>query len=284
MRQVETMSKTVWTLIVAGCLNACALASSPPPLTAASVRVVPVQDVEWQALNPARGAASPRAGTLWGNRNDAVPTGFLARFAPGFASPPHIHNVSYRAVVIEGEIHNDDPKAEQQWMGPGAFWTQPQGDSHVTAARGPVNLALVEIDSGPYLVRPPEQAFASQEQPFNIHADDIAWSTLQVGEGSRSVAKAPLWGQYLADHWNGSLLRFPAGFDGRIESSASVFHAVVIRGELRHDAAKNTTLLPGSYFGAEGPSSHGIQNALSHDTVVYIRTNGEFHVRRVGEE
>ncbi|MEO1633029.1 MAG: DUF4437 domain-containing protein, partial [Bacteroidota bacterium] len=52
----------------------------------AAVDVVPVAEVEWTPLNPARGDASPRAGTLWGDRNGAGPTGFLVAFNDGFSS------------------------------------------------------------------------------------------------------------------------------------------------------------------------------------------------------
>ena len=89
--------------------------SSPAATEGPSV-VLPVAEVEWQQLNPARGDASPAAATLWGDRNGPDATGFLVRFVDGFESPPHIHNVSYRGVVIRGLVHNDDPDAEAMWM------------------------------------------------------------------------------------------------------------------------------------------------------------------------
>ena len=116
--------------------------------------VILASDVKWEQLNPARGDKSPKAGTLWGDRKGAVPTGFLAKFVDGFSSPPHIHNITYRAVVISGGIHNDDPNAAAMWMPAGSFWTQPKGEVHITAAKGNTNVALVEIDKGPYLVLP----------------------------------------------------------------------------------------------------------------------------------
>ena len=99
-------------------------------------QVVLSSEINWEKLNPARGDKSPQAGTVWGDRKGEVPTGFLAKFVDGFSSPPHIHNVTYRAMVIKGLIHNDDPKAEKMWMPPGSFWTQPAGEAHITAAQG----------------------------------------------------------------------------------------------------------------------------------------------------
>ena len=81
-----------------------------------SREVVLTSEVKWEQLNPARGDKSPQAGTLWGDRKGPVPTGFLAKFVDGFSSPPHIHNATYRAVVISGSIHNDDPEAVDMWM------------------------------------------------------------------------------------------------------------------------------------------------------------------------
>lgn len=87
--------------------------------------VVVASDIEWEQLNPKRGDASPKAANIWGDRNGTTATGFLVRFVDGFSSPPHIHNVTYRAVVISGYVHNDDPEAKEMWMPAGSFWTQP---------------------------------------------------------------------------------------------------------------------------------------------------------------
>ncbi|MET0000674.1 MAG: DUF4437 domain-containing protein, partial [Candidatus Thiodiazotropha lotti] len=130
--------------------------------------MVLASEINWEQLNPARGDKSPQAGTLWGDRKGSVPTGFLAKFVDGFSSPPHIHNVTYRAVVISGTIHNDDPDAADMWMPAGSFWTQPKGEVHITSAKGSTNIALVEIERGPYLVLPVEKAFDAGERPINV--------------------------------------------------------------------------------------------------------------------
>jgi hypothetical protein len=67
------------------------------------------KDIEWGYLNPLRGDKSPAATDLWGDRTKNTATGMLVKFNKGFASPPHIHNISYRGIVIEGLMHNDDP-------------------------------------------------------------------------------------------------------------------------------------------------------------------------------
>jgi len=140
-----------------------------------NVSILSVSDVKWEKLNPARGNSSPQAGTLWGDRKGQAATGFLAKFVDGFSSPPHIHNVSYRAIVIKGLIHNDDSKAATLWMPKGSYWTQPAGEPHITSAKGKVNIALVEIDNGPYLVKATKQKFDNRERPFNIHSSNIIW-------------------------------------------------------------------------------------------------------------
>ncbi|WP_346992732.1 DUF4437 domain-containing protein [Alteromonas gracilis] len=48
----------------------------------------------------------------------------LVRFKEGFSSPPHIHNITYRGIVIDGEMHNSDPDAKAMWMPVNSYWTQ----------------------------------------------------------------------------------------------------------------------------------------------------------------
>ena len=137
--------------------------------------VVSVDDVAWGYLNPARGDKGPRAADLWGDRTKNTAAGILLQFPEGFSSPPHIHNITYRGVVIQGELHNDDPEAEIMWLPAGSFWTQPAGEAHVTAANGKSNIAYIEINSGPYLVQPTERAFDNGERPMNVDPSHIVW-------------------------------------------------------------------------------------------------------------
>jgi hypothetical protein len=251
----------------------------PNPTTKPNVTVVSVSDVEWEQLNPARVDQSPQAGTLWGDRNGAVPTGFLAKFADGFSSPPHIHNATYRAVVISGLIHNDDPAAADMWMPAGSFWTQPKGEVHITAARGATNVALVEIDQGPYLVMPPEEAFDSGERPINVDASNVVWiDPPGAASGGDGPKLAYLWGKLQDGHSNGTFVRFPAGFAGKIQSHGATFRAVVIKGQLQHRGTDVQTLEPGSYFGSTGPTVHQVSSGAGEDSIIYVRTDGSYDV------
>ncbi len=275
------MIRLLLTFLITLAFIGCSAEPDKVPKNTSSLRVLPVSEVEWEALNPARGDMSPKAGTLWGDRNGEVPTGFLAKFVDGFSSPPHIHNVTYRAVVIAGGIHNDDPEAVKMWMGNGSFWTQPKGETHITAAKGDTNIALVEIDQGPYLVRPPSQAFDSGERPVNVDASNIVWLSLPQAKTPVDAAHiAYLWGTFAGSEWNGSFLKFAPGFEGVLTSEGAVFHGVVIRGSMKYDSSQTGHLSPGSYFGAQGPTTLRIASSADQETIIYIRTNGPYQLQQ----
>ncbi len=266
-----TLAVTLATVIALSCRDRASNTDAPyqnQASAAATYEILPVGEVDWEPLNPARGDKSPRAGTLWGDRNGTVPTGFLAKFVDGFSSPPHIHNVTYRAVVIRGQIHNDDPTATPMWMPPGSFWTQPKGEIHITSAQGPTNVALVEIDQGPYLVRPPVQAFDSGERPINIHPSNLVW----VDD------RTYLWGSLEDGQSRGIFIRLRPDATTEIHNYGSVFRGVVITGELEYLGNKNDSLEPGSYFGSNGAYNHKVRTHPTDETIVYIRTNGRFTV------
>ncbi|ELP30444.1 hypothetical protein RBSWK_05706 [Rhodopirellula baltica SWK14] len=254
--------------------------------SAQKTRVLLASDVQWQSLNPNRGDAAPKAGTLWGDQTEDGASGFLVKFVDGFASPPHIHNITYRGVVIAGGLHNDDPDAEPMWMAAGSYWTQPLGEVHITAARGD-SVAYVEIQEGPYLVQPPSEAFDTGERPVNVDASNLVWlkaSDTSWIEPTKTVSKSEpeitfLWGRPAADQVSGTLVKLPAGFTGKIMTAASTFRAVVIRGQLHlHLEGKDkiAALVPGSYFGSEGEATHAI--ATDEETIVYVRTEGTYRV------
>lgn len=268
--------------------NNSAQAEQKVEQTQSTNKVVLASDIQWEKLNPARGDKSPQAGTIWGDRNGSLPTGFLVKFVDGFSSPPHIHNVTYRGMVIEGLVHNDDEAAEKMWMPAGSFWTQPAGASHITAAKGDVNIAYIEIDSGPYLVKPEKEAFDTRERPVNIDKSNLVWldasETILIGkregkESSNGPAISFLWGEHEPNKLRGTLIKIPAGFEGEIASEGSVFHAVVIEGKLTyHLPAKKDAygLEAGSYFSSEGNSNHFISS--KKETTIYVRSNEKYTV------
>ncbi|RZM80918.1 hypothetical protein C3B51_10380 [Pseudoalteromonas rubra] len=273
-------SSVLSSLFVAACVISPMLQAQGADNVSSKVTVVSTEQIEWGHLNPAHGDKSPKAANLWGDRTQAGATGMLVRFEPGFSSPPHIHNVSYRGIVIEGLLHNDDPAAKAMWMPPGSYWTQPAGEDHITAASAPGNMIYLEIDQGPYLVKPSAQQFDNGERPVNLHYANLTWqnprtSTQLEGAG---VELANLWQQ---GPLSGVLVKLPANAKVQLSSTGSEFKAVVIRGVLNFLQAKtqkNRVLRPGSYLAAEEP----VQIALSADepALLYVRTNEPFQLAR----
>ena len=266
---------------------------SMPATATTGNEIILSNEAKWEALNPARGDRSPKAATLWGDRNGTVATGFLVKFVDGFSSPPHIHNVSYRGVVISGLIHNDDPNADKMWMPTGSFWTQPKGEAHITAAKGSTNVAYIEIEQGPYLVQPIEKTFDSGESSINVDASNIVWldaaNTTWIEQSTTSTAThwpklAYLWGKPHNNQVHGTLVKLPAGFVGKINHHGSSFRAVVIKGQLQYQVnkAEVKTLQPGSYFSSKGKSLHIISAKVAEESIIYLRTDGKFKVITTG--
>jgi len=244
-------------------------------------KVVLSSEIEFEKLNPARGDQSPQAGTIWGDRNGTEATGFLAKFVDGFSSPPHIHNITYRAVVIKGSIHNDDPKAENMWMKSGSFWTQPQGESHITSSKGKENIALVEIDNGPYLVHSTDKASDNGERPINIDVSNIVWLDNSRSNWIDSKSKAEISFLWENKSSKGLFVKLPKDFKGIIKSNGTILHSVIIQGELNYMLPQNKetkVLDTGSYFGATNKAIHTISNNSVNDIIIYIRTNGKIKV------
>lgn len=271
--------KTTLFLIVTSCLLFSLPSMAEEKEQNSNTEILLVSEVKWEPLNPARGDKSPQAGTLWGDRKKEVPTGFLAKFIDGFSSPPHIHNITYRAVVMSGSIYNGDENSPKIWMSPGSFWTQPKGQIHITAAKGKHNMALVEIDLGPYLVQHTHEAFDDGEKPINIDASNVVWTPLS---GDKLSAGAPqlayLWGSLEEGQSNGTFLKLPAGFNGKIESTGETFRAVVIEGKPQYLGTTPKVMKPGSYFGSQGEAIHPIASDSKDETIIYVRTNGPYKV------
>jgi mannose-6-phosphate isomerase-like protein (cupin superfamily) len=247
----------------------------------AQSEVVSVDDVAWGYLNPARGDKGPRAADLWGDRTKNTAAGILLQFPEGFSSPPHIHNITYRGVVIQGELHNDDPEAGIMWLPAGSFWTQPAGEAHVTAANGKRNIAYIEINSGPYLVQPTEQAFDNGERPVNVDPSNIVWldSFSKDENGLSDIRVAYLWGDTAEGNLRGTMLKLPGGFEGKISTNANEFKAIVIEGDIGYKNQQSIKkLAPGSYFGSTGHAVHEIGVNPGQVSALYIRSDDTYDI------
>lgn len=237
-----------------------------------NVKITMASEVDWTHLNPKRGDLAPKAGTLWGDRNGNEPTGFLLKPPSDFESPPHIHNITYRGVVIQGIMHNDDPNAAEMWMPAGSFWTQPKGHVHITAAEGTDSLAYIEIEEGPYLVLPEEDHFDTDERPVNVDETNIVWlnpsDITWIAQPGAQVAF--LWQE---DKLNGTFIKLSAGFEGTIHSPGSTFRAVVVKGALEYE---DNDLFPGSGIEAFGPTALDVET--DSETVLYVRTDARYSI------
>lgn len=207
-------------------------------------KVIPANKVKWGYLNPLRGEQSPGAADLWGDRTADTATGMLVRFRKGFESPPHIHNITYRGIVIEGQMHNDDPTAEKMWMPAGSFWTQPAG-----------------------------------ERPLNVHKDNLVWLDKNDVNNinAKGVQTTYLWGD--TETMYGSMIKLPAGFKGEISTDADEFRAVIIAGNVQYSSKSNSqNLSAGSFVESGGKFIHSLENTSDIPATIYIRSNGLYHV------
>lgn len=248
------------------------------------------ESIQWQPLNPARGDNSPRAGVLWGDITKDMPSGFLVKFKDGFSSPPHIHNITYRAVVLSGKVHNDDPNAAKMWMGPGSFWTQPAGEDHITAASGVDTTVFLEILEGPYLVKPSDHAFDNGERPINlesrnvvwIDASDTNWISLEATKNTDSrIHMAYLWGEPDHNKDNGSLLKLSKGTRVLISVTGSMFKSVSTQGITDYQSGvnkKTTKLDQGSYFASSNGGEHQLTCLAETSCIYYIHAKGKYTV------
>lgn len=275
-RSIATLAATL--VAVAGLGTAQAAASGRP-----ENKLVKRSDVEFIPLNPARGELGPKAGKLWGDIRADVPSGALVKFVDGFESPPHIHNITYRAVVISGAVHNDDPAAEKMWMESGSFWTQPPGENHITAAKGENSMIFLEILSGPYLVKPADEAFDSGERPINVAARNIMWLEAEDAEwvDDEGPEMAYLWGSVEENEKNGTFVKLPSGYSGELSTSAPMMRVVTIQGQASiqlSGESETHSLDPGSYFGSQGEAAHQLSCDSDEECVLYLHTEGKYQL------
>ncbi len=273
------MATLAATLVAVGVLGTPQAAASGRPEN----ELVKSSDVEFIPLNPARGELGPKAGKLWGDIRADVPSGVLVKFVDGFESPPHIHNITYRAVVISGAVHNDDPAAAKMWMESGSFWTQPPGENHITSANGENSMIFLEILSGPYLVKPADEAFDSGERPINVAARNIMWLQAEDAEwvDGEGPEMAYLWGSVEDDEKNGTFVKLPSGYGGELSTSAPLMRVVTIQGQASiqlSGESETHSLALGSYFASQGEAAHQISCYSDEECILYLHTEGKYQL------
>ena len=168
-------------------------------------------------------------------------------------------------------------------MATGSFWTQPRGGVHVTAEKGTNAMAYIEIEEGPYLVRPVEEAFRSEARPVNVDAFGVVWvNASEIRRSAAIDAASPADGAQIAflrgnpedGEPGGLLVKLRAGATCVVQRPGSTFHAIVIQGSPGHQAVgglDSTVLRPGSYIGATRASAR-ISCGPGEDCILYVRT------------
>lgn len=153
---------------------------------------------------------------------------------------------------------------------------------HITGAKGSTNVAYIEIKKGPYLVLPTEKAFDSGERPVNVDASNTTWGVEQPGmtASANGPKVAFLWGNPQGGQLNGTLVKLPAGFTGKINSLGSTFRAVVIKGQPQYQVNETEvkTLGPGSYFSSKGESVHRVLSKTGEESIIFMRTDSRYEV------
>jgi len=282
-------------ILVAVLIGACGsetLKNEKPLSDSAPLFEVKTPDqINFRPLNPARGDRSPQAGQLWGDIREDVASGVILTFADGFSSPPHIHNIGYRAVVIEGGIHNDDPSAAKLWMGSGSYWTQPAGEVHITAAKpGGKGVSFLEIFSGPYLVKPSSEVFDAGERPINMTPDNIVWLNAKDSNWLKGVNNraeiSVLWRSSQGDDLVGAFLKLPGGESGSLIGPYADLRSVIIKGDVRHKVkgtSSNTKLSEGGYFMSGRRVVNNVTCEAETECWLYVRTAQAFDFKMMSE-
>lgn len=87
------------------------------------------REVEFQEVVP----GTVWFGTVYGDRTTGS-HGTFVRMPPGAATPPHLHDAAYHAVIIEGVVENPTPSTETSptRLGPGSYYFVPAKAEHVT--------------------------------------------------------------------------------------------------------------------------------------------------------
>ena len=75
------------------------------------------------------------------------------------------------------------------------------------------------------------------------------------------------------------MIKLPTGFKSEIRSHGSGFRAVVIEGQPKYVARKETkNLEPGSYFGSSAKTTHKVSCTAEEECILYVRAEDKFDV------
>ena len=182
------------------------------------------------------------------------------------------------------------PMQNQCGCPPVRFGLSQREKIHITSSRG-AGIAYIEIENGPYLVLPTEEANDNGERPINVISSNMVWldasSTSRIKQPATGASgeKDPeivfLWGKPEKDQLNGTLVKLPAEFDGELQSQGARLQAVVIHGHSklkRPNGSNFKTLEPGSYVSSEGQAKHEILCEANEGCLVYVRSVGNFTI------
>ena len=243
---------------------------APPSATsAASGRVLPVEDVQLEPIAP-----FVKMGAAWGDRSQGA-HGTFGEFPGGAQSPPHTHGHDYHGVVISGVMTNPfggekDPKK----LPAGSYWYVPANEEHVTACvskepcrfyfhsdRGfdftPLEKMTKERSAGAVTLAEPEVAF-SEIAPF-----------VKMGAAFGDRARGA----------HGTFGEFKAGAASPPHTHTGAYHAVVISGVMTNpfgDEADPPEMKPGSYWHVEAGAQHVTACVSAEPCRFYFHADGAF--------
>ncbi|MEL6803598.1 MAG: DUF4437 domain-containing protein, partial [Bacteroidota bacterium] len=170
---------------------------------------------------------------------------------------------------------------EKMWMPAGSYWTQPAGEAHITAAQGEENIAYVEIESGPYLVKPTEEAYDNGERPINVDVSNMVWldaSETTLIDNSRASNMTEIGVLWKEEELSGFLIKIPENLEVDISTEGTIFDAVVIAGRPKYDIDEEAELDPGSSFSSDGHVIHRLYSPPDGESLLYVRTDSDFKI------
>ena len=107
---------------------------------------------------------------------------------------------------------------------------------------------------------------------------EVKWAQLNPARGDKSPLAGTLWGDRKGAVSTGFLAKFVDGFSPPPYIHNTTYRAVVIKGQPKYLETDVKTLDPGSYFGSKGETVHQVASKAAEESIIYVRTNGEYEV------